>query len=144
MGERLEQGARKYVDLLKDASNITEDRYPEVIEATKSEDSQDKTAAYYLLGSIMSLNLLEKDRETFLEGFDAVLRIDQESEPEIRYTGVIILEKLMKPELLEKEKYLYMKGIAHLARASDGPDSIIAKKARDVIESRKSQLKETT
>jgi hypothetical protein len=143
MEERLEQGTREYQGLLKDASTITEDRYPEVIEATKSEDPQEKTAAYHLLGSIMSLDLLEKDRETFLEGFDAVLRTGRDNEPEIRYAGVVILAKLMEPELLEKEEHLYMKGIAHLARAIYESDSIIAKKALDVIELGKSELEDT-
>jgi hypothetical protein len=133
----------KYLDLLKDASGITEDRYIEVIGATESEDPKLRSAAYHLLGSIMNLDLLKKDRETFLEGFNAVLRADWDNEAEIRYTGVVILAKIMKPELLEKEEHLYMEGIDCLVRASCGPDLIVARKARDVIDLKKSQLEDT-
>ena len=142
MTEKFKPVVRECVDLLKDASNITEDRYVEVIGATKSDDPQLKRAAYYLLSSIMNLDLLRKDRETFLEGFDAALRTDYENDPEIRYPGVLILERLMKPELLEEEEHLYMKGIDHLVRAGYDPDPVVAKKAQQVIELRKSQLKE--
>jgi len=143
MEKGIKKEVGKYIDLLKDASGITEDRYIEVIGATESEDPKLRCAAYYFLGSIMNLDLLEKDRETFLEGFDAVLRAGWDDEPEIRYTGVVILDKLMRPELLKKEEHLYMKGIAHLVKASYGPDSIIAKKAQEIIDLRKSQLENT-
>jgi HEAT repeat protein len=139
--DKLETG--KSVDLLKDASNITKDRYVEVIGATESDNPQVKSSAYYLLSSIMTLDLLRKDRETFLEGFDAVLKTDYEEEPEVRYMGVLILGRLMKPELLENEEGLYMKGIDHLVRAEYDPDPVVAKKAQELIELRKSQLEKT-
>jgi len=141
MGNKLEQVEEKYLDLLKDASQITEDRYQEVIEVTESEDPGVKVAAYYLLSSIMNLNLLEEDRETFVEGFDAIMRIGPGDDREIKYTGIVTLARLMKPEFL-KEENLYMQGIAHLVRESYDPDPIIRKKAEEVIELRKSQLGE--
>lgn len=142
MEKKLEQGAEKYSDLLKDASKITEDRYSEVIEATKSEDPEVKKSAYYLLGSIMNLNLLEEDRETFLEGFEAILRIGPEDDSEIKNTGIVTLARLMKPELLAEEKNLYMEGIGHLVRESYDSDPVVRSRAEEVIELRRSQLED--
>lgn len=78
MEKRIEKGAGKYVRFLKDASRITEDKYAEIIGATENENPELRRSAYYLLGTIMDLNLLRKDRETFLEGYEAVLKTNQE------------------------------------------------------------------